>query len=211
MNRLYNRPRHVLYGDGAIGTDRDERDQLLKEWGKLNGVKVSRDAFGPRILAGVQVRSCLHDVEGDDGMILGNDWYQPWPGRDHETLFHRDRRPAAIVIEPYGGNGDTVLLNGASDVSRVVEMGDIRAYVEPLGLIVQTPPNPYASFWYPGFTRFVVITRRGFGPVQWLPEQLEYEGDPEAGFGLILSGKLTERAGGSRQPTTGNLVRPAVA
>lgn len=147
MNRLEERN---LDGSG----EHQGWNALLREWGALNGLKVSRALFGPRKLSGLKVRTWPM------GRGAPDDAWESWPGRDHVTLFQRNRKPAAIVTEPYGGAGNP------------------RAYIEPLGLKVHQPPNPYASFWYPGWTLFFVITKPDFGEVRWLPEQLAYEGRP---------------------------------
>jgi hypothetical protein len=86
---------------------------------------------------------------------------QPRPQRtdggfDH-ALYYRDcyGRFAAIVNQPYD----------RPDYCR----GTGRA--SSYDLTWQTPPEPYASIWYPGFTRFIVITRPG-QDICWLPEQV---------------------------------------
>jgi hypothetical protein len=63
------------------------------------------------------------------------------------------------IVEPYEG---------------VEARVELPAYVATRGLVLHQPPNPQASFYYPGATLFCVITTREFGPVKWLEEQLRY-------------------------------------
>lgn len=51
---------------------------------------------------------------------------------------------------------------------------EAKAAAERLGLAVHTPPNPRASIWNPGWTRFYVFTRPGV-EVHWLKEQVEWQ------------------------------------
>lgn len=191
MNRLYCRPRQSLLGADAssaakrtaVADDTAEYYRLHKEWAALNGLKESGVAFGPRKLAGLPV--------GHYPRVSDDTW--GYPGCDHGTFYKKRRRPAAIVIEPYDGEGDNVFLGEDGERESVDPFGATRDYLRPLGLVLHTPPNPYASFWYPGLARLAVVTREEFGPVFWLPEQLEYEGDSGAGFGSILGGKLAAR------------------
>ena len=53
------------------------------------------------------------------------------------------------------------------------ELPALRAHVEARGLVLQHPPNPFASFHYPGHTVFAAITRPE-REVRWLDEQLAY-------------------------------------
>lgn len=157
-NRLEGRPRSIAdyifrrpdyYR--AAKMDHDEWELLLGEWGDLNDLRVGKASFGPRMLSGQRVHSreeTYHD-ESD------------FPGCDHSTRFVHQGAPAAIVTEPYDDPRDV-----------------LESFVRPLGLVVHQPPNPYASFWYPGQTMFLVITKPSFGEVKWLPEQLEFKGRP---------------------------------
>lgn len=51
---------------------------------------------------------------------------------------------------------------------------EAKVAAERLGLEVHTPPDPRASIWYPGHTRFYVFTRPGV-TVRWLKEQVEWQ------------------------------------
>ena len=75
-------------------------------------------------------------------------------------LYYRDARTrakAAIVMQPYD-----------ADLRRLT------AAFAALGLRCQVPPNARASFWYPGWTLFAVVTKADV-VVRWLPEQLTFE------------------------------------
>lgn len=91
----------------------------------------------------------------------GGSWgktYQ-WPGCDHPSFYKRNQRAALTMAEPYN----------------LWEVEVLRAYAVEKGLILHSPPNEFASFWYPGFTRCIAITREDFGPVKWLPEQIDFD------------------------------------
>jgi len=77
------------------------------------------------------------------------------PLLDHIVYFKRNGWPVAILAQPYGATVDEILQLSAKH-----------------GLIAQSPPRPRASIYYPGGTLCLMITRRGFGPVSWLPEQV---------------------------------------
>ena len=157
VNRLKGRPRSAVVStkypkfDQVARNDREEWEELIREWGELNELKLSMAPFGPRKLAGAG--------KPDDTSTL-------WPGRDHESYFRRDRRRAAIVTEPYDSEG---IRQAVLD------------YISPLGLVLHVPPEPRASLWYPGYTLFLVITKPDFGDIRWLPEQLEFDGVPFGG------------------------------
>lgn len=124
------------------------RERLLGEFAALNGIRYTQAVeFTPTALAagkGVGVGRHPEDLD--------------WPARDHCSYFCRNRRPVAIVTEPYPSP----------------ELGKLHDVLRQRGLVLQTPPNPFASFWCPGATLFIVITRADFGPVNWLRDQLEH-------------------------------------
>ncbi len=78
---------------------------------------------------------------------------------DHCRWFWQEHRPALIVCEPYG-----------ADV-----LDAMRAHVARFGLELHHPPNPFASFHYPGRAVFAVIAPAG-REVKWLEEQVGYAG-----------------------------------
>jgi hypothetical protein len=75
---------------------------------------------------------------------------------DHPIYFRRDRRNAAIVSMPYGGLNTFA---AADD------------FAERHGLRLHAPPSPWASFWYPGETLFLVFASARVREIVWLPEQ----------------------------------------
>jgi hypothetical protein len=78
---------------------------------------------------------------------------------DH-ALYYRDARTrakAALVMQPYDN----------------ADLGPLQATLAPLGLHCHVPPNAFASFWYPGWTVFIVVTKPDV-VVHWLPEQLTF-------------------------------------
>jgi hypothetical protein len=74
---------------------------------------------------------------------------------DHPAWFRRDRRYAAVVGQPY-----------LSDV----DIAETRARLARRDLTLHLPPDPLASFHYPGWTLFVVVAKPGV-EVRFLPEQ----------------------------------------
>ena len=124
---------------------------LLDRWAALNGIlrtdkEITLDALAR-------------------GLCFGGRWGAPyeWPEArwacDHPSFFKRDRRAAAIVVEPYELRDFEALL----------------AYAPSIGLVAHAAPNPKASFWQPGYTRLIVLTAPSFGDVRWLPDQLVFE------------------------------------
>jgi hypothetical protein len=74
---------------------------------------------------------------------------------DHDIWFRRDRRYIAAIGQPY-----------LSDV----DIAAARANLKARNLVLHVPPDPLASFHYPGWTLFVVVTKPGV-EVRFLPEQ----------------------------------------
>jgi hypothetical protein len=88
-----------------------------------------------------------------------------WQGCAEHALYYRDvtRRNVALVTQPYitptAENGDW--------------LGKLKASYAARGLCCHAPPQVCASFWFPGATAFLVITKPD-AMVQWLPEQLTW-------------------------------------
>jgi hypothetical protein len=79
---------------------------------------------------------------------------------DH-ALYYRDARTrakAALVMQPYDDNFSARGLD---------------ATFARLGLRWHVPPNAHASFHYPGWTLFIVVTKPEV-EVRWLPEQIAF-------------------------------------
>ena len=70
--------------------------------------------------------------------------------------FSRGRRYVAVVGQPY---------------LSAVDIAEARARLADRGLVLHLAPDPLASFHYPGWTLFVVVTRPGVTGVRFLPEQ----------------------------------------
>jgi hypothetical protein len=123
--------------------------RLRAEWAALNGVTVRRQGFSLTHLARAQYP----------------DWrdpswcFQTWPGLDHPHWFWAAHRPATMTVEPYHADA----------------LPALRAHAARFGLAVHAPPNPFASFHYPGRTVLAVLTRPGLA-LRWLGDQLTYEG-----------------------------------
>ena len=129
---------------------RPQLDALAHAFGALNGWRVTREFALCKLCSARCHRYC-------GGLIT-----------DH-ALFYRDaraRRNVAIVNQPY--------------LSRQELAGSkLAATLATRGLRCQLPPNPFASFWYPGYTAFIVITRADV-TMRWLPEQLTFGNDKDA-------------------------------
>jgi hypothetical protein len=78
-----------------------------------------------------------------------------FPLLDHDAWFRRDRRYVAVVGQPY---------------LSAVDLAAQRARLTERGFVLHVPPDPFASFNYPGWCLFLVITIPGV-VVNWLPEQ----------------------------------------
>jgi hypothetical protein len=74
-------------------------------------------------------------------------------GIDHALYFRGSGVCAAIASQPY------------DDVEDQAEK-----LAERYSLTLHVPPHPKASIWFPGWTRFLVLTTGGHR-VRWLPEQ----------------------------------------
>jgi hypothetical protein len=85
---------------------------------------------------------------------------------DHGIHFNRDRRLIAVIGQPYG--------------THPMHVDELDALVRDGRQQWHAPPMPYASIWFPGRTRFYVVTKPGVR-VRWLPEQ-----ENETGFAEYL-------------------------
>lgn len=74
---------------------------------------------------------------------------------DHCKYFKAGGRNVAILTQPYGG----------------VDFHEERRALNKIGLTLQRPPDPLASFHYPGWTMFLVLIAIEAPLVHWLPEQ----------------------------------------
>jgi hypothetical protein len=119
------------------------QDAVARRFAELNGWKLSRREFVPELIG--TRRYGTYGVEWG----VGNDL------ADHCLYFRADKTNTAILTQPY---------------LKVAEIERFRAWTDHLGLALHLPPDPYASFWFPGYATFVVLTVAG-GEVRWLPEQ----------------------------------------
>lgn len=133
------------------------KDTLLAELAHVNGMKLSR-SFSPRSLAENR-RSDGYTRSGYGGFVL---WHHAERSRsmgfDHHRYMKKDGRAAAIVTQPYTPHWE-------EDCNH--------SLLAPLR--VNMPPNPWAAIHNPGGCLFIVLTRQDFPPVEWLPDQLEFE------------------------------------
>jgi hypothetical protein len=74
---------------------------------------------------------------------------------DHALAFAYKRRLAAVVWQPY---------------AEAAEIVRVRERLAVAGLALHVPPDPLASFHYPGRCLFLVVTLSGESVV-WLPDQ----------------------------------------
>lgn len=122
------------------------RDELADRFAELNGWHVSVPFTLDALLR---------------GMTHGGSWghaYQ-YPGCSHLLFFRRGRQTAAIVSEPY----------------RIGEVSALIDFAAANELICYLPPsNLKASFWFPGFTFFVVLMPRYAERPRFLNDQLRY-------------------------------------
>jgi hypothetical protein len=145
----------------AIERDRQElqhqQDTRKREartvFAALNGWKSSKREFTPETIGKhhdgrrgsmFELRPKIHDD------MLGQFF-------DHQHYYRKDKRCAAIVTEPYLGE-------------MTVRLEHLRPQLHQLNLDLFLPPDPLASFWFPGNTRFIVIAAQG-SVIEWLPEQ----------------------------------------
>ena len=132
---------------------RELQERAAREFAALNGWRHSERVFSIKTLA----RGGARAVPGEDPYLL-----DPHDLLDHGVYFReipQPYRPIAIVGQPY----DTAI-----SVDKATELAHSR------GLDLHAPPNPTASWWYPGWTQFFCLTRLGV-VVRFLPDQLTFE------------------------------------
>jgi hypothetical protein len=139
--------------DSAMLASRQNRTQPLERahqaavdaFAKLNGWRATKCSFYSLGLLGRSAMSDSLRRRGGDS----------FPLLDHCLWFRRERRYVAAVGQPY--------LSG-------VDIAAARANLKARNLVLHLPPDPLASFHYPGWTLFVVVTKPGV-EVRFLPEQ----------------------------------------
>ena len=111
----------------------------------------------------------LRDIGHRQRVGMRNGWRTPetgtgpgfstwWPFLDHQHAYRACGRYVALIGEPYQEEGDEVALE------------QLRVWLNSMRLDLFVAPDPLASIWYPGSTRFLVIAALGT-EIRWLPEQ----------------------------------------
>jgi hypothetical protein len=122
-------------------------------FGRLNGWARAKTSFTPEALGRVHATwNCRDPGLGTGWMDHAIHYRAPVQGK-------RMGRNVAIVGQPYG----------ALDGDRHNQ--ELDACATRYGLRWHAAPMPYASFWFPSATLFVVMTLPDI-KVRWLPEQL---------------------------------------
>jgi hypothetical protein len=134
----------------------NQRQQALAvAFGELNGWRLTTCSFFPRDLG--TCRRCIYE------------WM------DH-PLYYRDahtRHNIALAGQPYI----------TPDVRQNPHdwLANLKADYAAQGLRCHVPPNAFASFHYPGWTAFLVVTKPET-QVQWLPDQIFWRPAPRPGM-----------------------------
>jgi hypothetical protein len=134
--------------------------QAAKAFAELNGWRFTERMFSIKTL----IRGGTHPTRGE--------W--PWelyPPQvlDHPVYFReipQPYRPVAIVGQPYS-----------------ISVEESTKLARSLGLDLYAPPDPTASWWYPGWTKFFCLVRPGVD-VRFLPDQLTFEKQPRHDSGI---------------------------
>jgi hypothetical protein len=116
----------------------------MAAFGELNGWRPSEVASYGLSLLGRDRMSGQIRADNHDFPLL-----------DHCLWFRCDRRYVAAIGQPY---------------LSAVDIAEARARLADCGRVLHIPPDPLASFHYPGWTLFVVVTKPGV-EVKRLPEQ----------------------------------------
>jgi hypothetical protein len=141
---------------------------LARDWAGLNGWTSTRSRFSVKALADGGLARAATTESPSDRIF------------DHVSYFRDGRCAAAIVTQPYAVDPDT-----------------LASWLSVHRLRLWAPPNPWASFHYPGRTLFLVLTCETVRAVRWLPEQLAYKHRfPEL---VAAAGGTPDRARGWQQ------------
>lgn len=123
------------------------RDQEAHRFALLNGWQFTNRNFSYEVLSNGTRRGITRDFFHDPSHL-----------GDHPLFFSADRRPVAIVCQPYH----------APDVdTRLTEI------TRRWNLKSHQPPATFSSFYYPGACRFIVLTRPEINEVHWLESQMD--------------------------------------
>jgi hypothetical protein len=113
-----------------------------QQFARANRWRISKSYFSPRMLAaGKMYARCWEDYGTDNGF-------------DHTEWYRKDRWPVAIVGHNYDGARN-------DEIDRLLNHFDmaLQLYVAPAGTA--------ASWYYPGGTTLLVITRRDAPAIIW--------------------------------------------
>lgn len=125
-------------------------DRALAAFAKLNGWRRTGTWFSLRSMIPNSRKDPFDEVYGSD------------PGEeciDHTIRFLERRRPVGFISQPY--------ITGTSESQHIESALRL---AERYGLAVHVPPDPLASFYYPGRCMVLGFTAPGRA-VRWLPEQ----------------------------------------
>lgn len=115
------------------------KKEMLAEYGHRRGWKQSRAEFTFHTLASGKQHSggwSTYDpcaIEDSSGRLF-----------DHASYWKKDRYPAAILLQPYAKFEDHAYF--------------LAQWASRVGLVVQCPPD-LPSWWFPGFTTLIEVTR----------------------------------------------------
>jgi hypothetical protein len=129
--------------------EQNQRQQALAiEFGQVNRWRLTTRPFGAN-----DIGTCRYN----------------WRGAAEHALYYRDatRRNVALVAQPYV----------TAEHCTKDWLVKLKANYAARGLCCHAPPQVFASFWVPGCTAFLVITKPDI-TVQWLPEQLAWQPEP---------------------------------
>jgi hypothetical protein len=138
--------------DQIVDREYELQRQAAQEFAAPNGWRWTKHRFGVRAL----MRGGTHDGRRSHDELI--DGWMHHCLFDHAVFFRELARPyrtAAIVGQPYN-----------------TAIADARTNAAKVGLELHVPPDPTASWWYPGATRFFCFTRPQITSVQFLPEQM---------------------------------------
>lgn len=160
MNRLYLRDRD--------NWSQRKHDEILAEWAKLNGYNVSQSDGAPHKLLKIPlgkyqnrtyVRRYYSTSRFPDEIKTRNKFI------DHSSVFYNPVTTNRILLsQPY--------------ITKE-ELASAKAILEAKGFSVYTPPNPFASFWLPGNSMFLIISNTDEPEPKWLKDQLEFKKEYE--------------------------------
>lgn len=128
---------------------RAARDELQAAWAKAHGLRRSNRRHRCMV--------ALTDTPRTHAFRCEHCHATPTNILDHVTLWNRDGRPAVLVSQPYPSELSPAGLAWLED------------HTSALGLVYSITDEP--SWWCPGWTKFVVITRAPSNVVRLRPRR----------------------------------------